>query len=314
MMTLWLMLSAALAHPLAPSALRIDWNSATEAQVVWHTPAIQPSGADVLQPLWSLDGCTLSEPGIEVTDEALITEHTLSCPESAAPSATFRGLDEERAGVLVTQVAGGQQTATLVRDTADVVSLRPSQAGSSPFTRFLSMGAHHLWIGADHMLLLFGLIGTLGLRRRLVWALTGFTVGHSLTLVLTTLRILSLPALWAEAAIAASLLWVALPMARGATEQTSGRSIWWLPMGVGAVHGLGFAGVLGDLQLDPAVVPSSLLGFNLGLELGQLAVVAGVALLALLPVPWQRLKVPTGLVIGTLAVAWTLERVWGALG
>jgi hypothetical protein len=106
---------------------------------------------------------------------------------------------------------------------------------------------------------------------------TAFTLAHSITLSLAALGVIALPSRWVESAIALSVLLAALNNLRPITH---GRR-WIAAFGFGLIHGFGFASVLGDLGLQKGALAASLVGFNLGVEIGQLAIVA-----AFLPLAW----------------------------
>jgi hydrogenase/urease accessory protein HupE len=138
---------------------------------------------------------------------------------------------------------------------------------------FLVLGVEHILTGYDHLLFLLSLLVAGGALRGLVRITTAFTVAHSITLSLAVLRIVALPAQWVESAIALSITVVAVEnlTRRG---QVSHRR-WLLAFAFGLVHGLGFASVLQEFALPRADLAVSLLSFNLGVEVGQIAVVAG---------------------------------------
>lgn len=148
------------------------------------------------------------------------------------------------------------------------------------FAAFLRLGAEHVWLGFDHLMFLAGLLIVARDGRAVAVVITMFTVAHSLTLGLAALGVVRVRADGVELVIAASIVWVGVEnLAR--RGEPRGRAV--VAFGFGLVHGLGFAGVLRDLGLGGgwgALVP--LAGFNLGVELGQLAV-AGVAV----PVWWR---------------------------
>jgi hydrogenase/urease accessory protein HupE len=140
--------------------------------------------------------------------------------------------------------------------------------------RFLPAGVHHILIGPDHVLFLVGLLLLGGSLRQLALVVTAFTLAHSLTLTLAVLGIVSPPARLVEPAIALSIVYV------GADNLLvkSGRDLRpWIALVFGLVHGLGFASVLREMDLPRRALGWSLFSFNLGVEIGQLVVVAVVA-------------------------------------
>jgi hypothetical protein len=137
---------------------------------------------------------------------------------------------------------------------------------------------------------------------------TGFTLGHSITLILAALGVVTLPSRFVESAIAASIVYVAAENFFGDPRQR-----WPLAFAFGLVHGLGFASVLRPM-LPRAHLVGPLLEFNIGVELGQLTIVAAVLPLLYLaarrPERYRRLAIQGGsLAIGLAATLWLVERV-----
>lgn len=191
--------------------------------------------------------------------------------------------------------------------------------------RYLLLGVWHIWTGFDHILFLLSLLlpavltfgGRFWRPQRTVGAaladvvkiVTAFTVAHSLTLTLATLGLIGLPSRWVESIIAASVVLAAL---NNIWPVTHGRR-WMVAFAFGLIHGFGFASVLADLALPRSALLTALLSFNLGVELGQLAIVAlflPLAFLARRRWVYQRLVLRGGsLAIAVLALLWLTERV-----
>jgi hypothetical protein len=147
-------------------------------------------------------------------------------------------------------------------------------------------GTWHIWIGFDHILFLLALLlpavlvragrdwtPTPSLRRagtEVLKVVTAFTLAHSITLSLAVLGFVSLPSRVVESVIAASVVLAALNNLRGTVD----RRRWVMAFAFGLVHGFGFASVLADLGLPQGALALALVGFNLGVEIGQLAIVA----------------------------------------
>lgn len=200
------------------------------------------------------------------------------------------------------------------------------QAGASltSWWSFVESGVHHIIIGYDHLLFLFSLLLPAVLIRRggrwhgaespvqatlhLLWVVTAFTLAHSLTLISASLGWLQLPISWVERAIAASVILAAL------------NNIWplitrrhaALAFGFGLLHGFGFAAVLDTAGLQGTALVAPLLGFNLGVELGQLAVVALVLPILLLlrnQKSYSRWIMPlSSALIAAIALYWLMDR------
>ena len=140
--------------------------------------------------------------------------------------------------------------------------------------RFVASGVHHILIGPDHLLFLFGLLLTGGTMRRLALVATAFTVAHSVTLSLAALNVVTPPARLIEPAIALSVIYVGvdnLVVGRGRDMRA------WIAFAFGFIHGFGFAGVLREMDVPARALGWSLFSFNAGVEIGQLMVVVVVA-------------------------------------
>lgn len=180
--------------------------------------------------------------------------------------------------------------------------------------RFVASGIHHIAIGPDHILFLVGLLLPGGRVLRLLGIVTAFTIGHSITLCLATLSILSPPSHIVEPLIALSIVFVGADNLLVGTRERDVRA--WVALLFGLVHGFGFASVLRDTGLPSGALGVSLFAFNLGVEIGQAAIVVVVALtLGALRRRWPPLaaRVATaGSALVLLAGAyWFVERVLG---
>ena len=152
----------------------------------------------------------------------------------------------------------------------DVTAATGARAGLARFGRVLWLGVEHIVTGYDHLLFLLALLIRSTLFWQMVRMVSAFTVAHSLTLGLAWYGILAPPARLVEVAIAASIAWVAVENMFGRV----GGHRWLLAGGFGLIHGLGFYGALKQLGLEEAGLVTTLLGFNLGVEVGQVGVVA----------------------------------------
>jgi hydrogenase/urease accessory protein HupE len=139
---------------------------------------------------------------------------------------------------------------------------------------FVPAGVHHIFIGPDHILFIIGLMLLGGSAWRIAKIVSGFTVAHSATLALAALGLVQPPAWLVEPLIALSILCVGLDALWVRRSPRDLRVI--AAVGFGLIHGFGFAGVLRELGLPREALAASLLGFNLGVELGQLCIVLAV--------------------------------------
>jgi len=233
-------------------------------------------------------------------------------------------LDPQHRGLLALRHGGATSSSILGPDNAQPTLRVAEPAPWRQFGEYVRQGTWHIWIGIDHILFLLSLLlpAVLLYRERewvgrerfrdavldVVRVVTAFTLAHSLTLSLAALGVLSLPSRLVESAIAASVIVAALNNLRPLYQR--GRVLF--AFGFGLLHGFGFASVLADLGLPRDALLLSLVGFNVGVELGQLAIVA-----VFLPLAYrlrnglfyQRVVMVGGSVaIAVLAGIWLLER------
>jgi hydrogenase/urease accessory protein HupE len=188
----------------------------------------------------------------------------------------------------------------------------PDRAAPSQFVFYLGLGVEHIIGGIDHLLFLLALLAL----SRGVWPtvkiVTAFTVAHSITLSLAALGLVHMPARIVEPLIAASIVWVAVEnlVAPGGVGRR-----WLIAAAFGLVHGLGFASALIELDLSRETLVRALIGFNVGVELGQLAFVAVV----MPPLAWAsrpgrlpRLPQILSAAVAVVGAVWLVERLLAA--
>lgn len=234
--------------------------------------------------------------------------------------------DPQHRGLLRLEHQGDTQTAILSPDAPSSALALAAPGRLRQFIDYVKHGIWHIWIGFDHILFLLALLLPAVLVRserrwqpaaqagsvlgEVLRVVTAFTVAHSITLSLAALGVVSLPSRWVESAIAASVVLAAL---NNVFPVVLGRR-WLIAFVFGLIHGFGFASVLADLGLPQGALLLALVAFNLGVEAGQLAIVA-----AFLPLAWllrqtlvyRRLVFAGGSVgVVTLATLWLLERAF----
>ena len=182
------------------------------------------------------------------------------------------------------------------------------------------LGVHHILTGLDHLAFVLGLLLLVG-GRSFLPAVTAFTLGHSATLALAVLDLVRVPQRPIEVLIALSVFVLAVELARDGEAPRSllARRPWLMACAFGLLHGFGFAGALAEVGLPQGDIPLALGSFNVGIELGQIAVVLAALAVAravrgLVAVGdrWQRM-VPA-YAIGSVAFCWMLQRAAMLLG
>ncbi len=240
----------------------------------------------------------------------------------------FFALDPQMHGVLRIEQTGNTTTATFNADTPSLrFKLSAPPAKWRQLLGFVGEGVRHIWTGYDHLLFLIALLlpavlrwqsgawtGVAAIRPafiNVIKIVTAFTVAHSLTLALATLEVVRLPSRGVESAIALSVLVAAL---NNVWAFFHGRS-WSVAFVFGLIHGFGFATALADWGLAQGTLALALVGFNLGVELGQVAIVGIMLPLAYRyrnTAVYQRFVLRGGSAVVTLiAFIWVLERAFG---
>jgi hydrogenase/urease accessory protein HupE len=193
----------------------------------------------------------------------------------------------------------------------DVEQLLAGEVPSHTFRDFLREGVHHILVGYDHLLFLFALLLVTSRFKAAAIIITCFTLAHSITLALATLKLVSLRGGIVEPLIAATIVYVG---AENLMFREGPRWRWLLTFTFGLIHGLGFASVLSDMGVSSGGggITMPLLAFNLGVELGQLAIAAVVLPIILwlrrYPVFVNRVAPALSVVVMLLGAWWLLER------
>lgn len=317
-----------------------DTNDAPPAQAEAYDALRALSDADLateFEPEWPRlrDQLVLTVDGESISDRLSVTSVTVTPePDTELPRATLLTLEGSfEPGTSAIQIGWApalgplvvRQTGVPVEEaytgylTNGTVSEPISTSSGSAvsmaqtFFDFIFIGFEHIIPkGLDHILFVLGLFFLSLQWRPLVFQITAFTLAHTVTLALATLGYVSIPASIVEPLIAASIVYVAI-------ENVFSRGInpWrtWVVFGFGLLHGLGFASVLGDVGLNPTLLVPSLIGFNVGVEFGQLTVIA-VSFLAIGVwfggKSWYRsaIATPASLAIAAVGAFWFYERVF----
>jgi hydrogenase/urease accessory protein HupE len=284
--------------------------------VTWKAP-IRPGLAARVLPIFPSD-CTATEPVRSIDAAALLARWIIDCRATlAGRSVRLAGIEDTPADALLRyQSANGiTQAARLTpANPAAIIAQKPDRWQVAR-TYFVT-GVEHILMGYDHLLFVLCLVLLLNGAWRVAATVTAFTVAHSLTLVATTLELVSVAGPPVEAAIALSIVFLAVEIVKRKPGELrlSERFPWAVAFLFGLLHGFGFAGALAEIGLPQGEVPMALLTFNLGVEAGQLVIV-GVAMMAL----WTlrktharhavRIQTISAYAIGSIATMWLLQRV-----
>jgi len=319
----------ALAHEVRPAYLEIRQTGPESYDVLWKVPALGedarlaiyielPEGTrDATEPRSTFNGGAFFEHRSVRRDGGL-----------NGRSIAIVGLSATATDVLVRieNLDGATQTERLSpTKTSFVVQAAPSR--SEVAATYMRLGIEHILLGYDHLLFVLALLILVRTWRRVALTVTAFTVAHSITLAAATLGFVEVPGPPVEAAIALSIVLVAVEIinARRGIPSLTARWPWLVAFCFGLLHGFGFAGALAEVGLPHHAIPVALLFFNLGVEIGQLCFVAAVLTSAwmlkaavslrfkpdIVQRSISRFDVTAAYAIGTVATYWLIGRAAG---
>lgn len=301
------------AHEVRPAFLKLTELSivtdATPSSFIFEASFRQPQINGRFLGLAVVSNCNSDNIGASVTDGALIEVAELDCGEEGIEYIEIAGLDRTLIDTLVSITwLDGSTTNRLITAQAGRLDLT-SEMPALPV--YLAVGLSHLLLGFDHILFVLMLLYLVKSPIKLLLVVSGFTAAHSLTLALSAFNIVSLAQSPVEAVIAASIVLLAYENLQGKGQLSQNYPIF-IAFAFGLLHGLGFAGALQEIGLPENGQFFALLLFNVGIELGQLLIVAGVLLgLTLIPLRLkQQLREVPIYLAGGIATFWFIERTW----
>ncbi len=315
---IWLICSTSLAaHQSAFSYLELRENSDSTITVVFKKP-VQDRDVTDLHIEFSRHCYDVIPKKQSETDGYLVTRQIITCNDTTllGSSIWIRNLLESDVGVIFKYETQDQQIQNrLIRAAEPYVLIGAYQTFWQSAFDYLWLGVEHILIGFDHLMFVFVLLLLVNNLVRLIQTITAFTVAHSITLGLATLGVIHVSVTYIEAMIALSIIFVARELLVDLHVKTLARSYpWVIAFLFGLLHGFGFASVLSTIGLDPERIWSTLLFFNLGVELGQLLFIVAVILLfklleRTLPAQVERIKHIAIYGVGITAAYWFIQRL-----
>lgn len=310
-------LSYSYAHEVRPAYLEVKEVGDYNYKIIWKVPLLNQRVPDI-QPIIG-DGENLTSYNQKRELEALIDYKNLILNQDIGGlKLRITNLEKTLIDVIVRLERSNGEINTFLIQPSDPEVIIPTS--SSPWQvakTFGILGIEHILLGWDHLLFVFGLMLLIRKRRLLITTITAFTIAHSITLIFASLGVLRLPSAPVETVIALSIVFLGreyILMQRGQKSMTAERP-WLVAFVFGLLHGCGFAGALASIGLPNHAVMTSLLSFNLGVELGQLIFVASLLLLYFLAVRLLKIKLPSwavsipGYAIGGMASFWFITRL-----
>jgi hydrogenase/urease accessory protein HupE len=311
-------------HALQPGFLDLKALGGDAWRVYWKVPSAGsgPLPIEAVLP----ETCEPRRPdALGFDGSAFVAQWVARCPGGLhGGTVVIDGLERTETDVLVRYelAPGTAQSQRLTAATPGFAVPEP-QGRLGVVATYLPLGIDHILRGVDHLMFVFALILLIRDRRRLIEAVTAFTVAHSLSLAAAALGWIVVPAPPVEAVVALSIMFLAAELVHpeGRGLRLTERFPWLVAFAFGLLHGLGFARALLDIGLPEGEVPLALFAFNVGVEIGQLLFIAlvltaGALLARLYPAATTSATRPGGRVIGVtsylmggIAAVWFVDRM-----
>ena len=307
------------ADEIRPFAIELREMEAGEWALSWKQPLVAGGDKSLAIPQIPQNCAFLGSAVSREVDLALIGNARLTC-DGALGGQTFalpQLTGNADALLRITPMDGAAQSYRLIAS-EPAVTLAQKQSTWDVAKDYFIIGMEHILAGWDHLLFVIALVLLVVRGWSVVKAATAFTIAHSITLAATVLGFTGLPQAPVEALIALSIVFLAVELARGFSggfqNTWTRRFPWAVAFGFGLLHGFGFAGALREIGLPQGEVPVALLTFNLGVEAGQLLVIAAVMTLRALiqkyaPKAEARALTITTYGIGIIASYWLIDRL-----
>jgi len=306
------------ADDLRPASLTIQQVDATAFNISWTVP-LKNGARPAFSVRFSGSARQTSPTTVRrLNNTSRETWQLESAAGFAGETITIVGLHGSTYEVLLRLINLNSQAITAVLNTDRPAYLVPAMdavEGDETMTAYIGLGIQHILLGLDHLLFVACLVYISATRKKLFLTITGFTLAHSVTLILAATEALVIPIPPVEVVIALSIVLLAREIVQNNEASLSLRYPVLVSSTFGLLHGFGFASVLADIGLPAHEKITALVCFNLGVEIGQLLFVASLFLVFWMlkklyrPLSMGTLRVPVSYFCGVLATFWMFQRL-----
>ncbi|MEA1920184.1 MAG: HupE/UreJ family protein [Campylobacterota bacterium] len=307
-------LSTLHAHQTGLSYLQIQENTDQSIAVIYKKPLEDVNAQDIT--LRFPQTCQqTAKSDMSVENGFIIEKYPLWCGASGLMNQRIwiEGLVATDKGMLIRYEKDTHIKKALLRASTPFVVLNLESSKFQVFSDYLKLGVVHILEGIDHLLFVLSLMLLISRLKVLLYAITAFTLSHSITLAFGILGLVSVPATYVEAMIALSIVFLARELAIGTSHSFTKEHLPSLAFIFGLLHGFGFSYVLSSIGLPQEEIPLALFSFNVGIELGQLFFIALMGILfyfinKLLYAKRENFYKLLSYAIGSVATFWLIER------
>ncbi|MBT8062320.1 MAG: HupE/UreJ family protein [Gammaproteobacteria bacterium] len=327
-LTLVLITPAVSAHDARPNYVQVTETTENIFSVLWKVPASLSSSA-LPYPMLPEDCVAERQAAWQKTGAEYVAQQVFICSTTLSGRTVgiqFPVANPSLSTLYKIRFASGEEHLRILKPSETIWTVPDAEQRFTVAAEYTQLGVEHIWVGIDHLLFVACLLFIARTPRRLLIAITGFTVAHSITLALSTLDLIRIATPPVEAAIALSVVFMAWEIAKANHRSVTYRFPVAVSASFGLLHGLGFAAVLRGIGLPQTELPTALLFFNIGVEIGQILFVGALlatffALRLLLnkvpsgvrdgEIRWPGLIVPASYFVGSIASYWMIDRVVG---
>ena len=305
------------ADEMRPVAIQFEEHAPGEWTLGWRQPIASAADDRSAVPQLPVNCRLAGEIGRRVAPLAVTGSAKVRCEGSVADQTigwpAFPGVGE---AILRVAPLGRPLQVHRLTPEEPVATIAAKPSSAQVWRSYFLIGVEHILAGWDHLLFVIALVLLVSRPWPVVKAATAFTVAHSITLAAVTLGFGGIRQDVVEALIALSIVFLAVEIAHGRRDSLTRRLPWLVAFAFGLLHGFGFAGALREIGLPEGEVPAALVSFNLGVEAGQLLVVAAVLALMALVRRFRPEALPQVLRLGSYPIGvigsfWLIDRIVG---
>ncbi|OZA90785.1 MAG: hypothetical protein B7X57_10955 [Erythrobacter sp. 34-65-8] len=310
------------ADELRPGYLELTEQPGDQWQMAWKVPVTSLPAGDPPTPQIPENCSIAGAPDIAVVQTAILGSARLSCTAGIGGKRLgMPGLLGQADMLVRIQPLEGEAQALRLTGREPMAEIATAASRTQVLKTYFILGVEHILAGWDHLLFVIALVLLIGEWRRVVLAATAFTLAHSITLAAAALGFVGVPQRPVEALIALSIVFLAVEIIKydPARPSLTARYPWVVAFLFGLLHGFGFAGALSAIGLPQGDIVAALLAFNIGVEAGQLLVVAAMMALLVLVARMAASALRPSIRaisygIGIIGAYWLLDRtVFGAM-
>lgn len=302
------------AHQTGLSYINLHEQSDAKIDVVYKKPLSDKMGQDIHIRYPSKCHQEYASPQT-IENGFIINNYRLWCGKGGLANSRIwvDGLVRSDRGVLIRYEKDGKSEKSLLRSTSPVMNLSHKSTKLELFVEYVHLGVIHIWTGYDHLCFILSLLLIASNLKKVLFAISAFTLSHSITLAFGILGILTPPAPFIEAMIALSIVFLAREIVRD-KETLTKRHVEIVAFIFGLLHGFGFSSSLRSIGLPQNEIPLSLFSFNVGIEIGQILFILVVSFLLYnvkkyLVKSEKKIKIPLAYLVGTISSFWLIDRV-----